>query len=156
MIALGDDMDKLSYIYNFLRLSDKLATAGQPLEEELEYVSKAGYEVVINLALSDADYSLPDEQRTVTRLGMEYIHLPVIWQNPTADDLAKFFDVMDKYKNKKIFVHCAANMRVSSFITLYRVIKEGWEYSDAVNDMHKIWRPDNIWSDFIRRELSQR
>jgi len=155
LTALDDDMDKLSNIYNFLRLSDKLATAGQPLEEELEYVSKAGYEVVINLALSEADYSLPDEQGTVTRLGMEYIHLPVIWQNPTADDLDRFFDAMDKYKNKKLFVHCAANKRVSSFIALYRVIKEGWEYSDAVNDMYTIWRPDNIWSDFIRRELSQ-
>ena len=70
-------------------------------------------------------YSLADEERSVTKLGMEYIHIPVIWQSPTSDDLDKFFDVMEKYKNKKFFVHCAANMRVSSFVALYRVIKEG-------------------------------
>ena len=153
MIPLGNGMDKLNTIYNFLNLSAKLATSGQPLEEELEYISKAGFEVVINLALSDADYSLADEGGSVTRLGMEYIHIPVIWQSPTSDDLDKFFDVMEKYKNKKLFVHCAANMRVSSFVALYRVIKEGWDYSDAVNDVYKIWNPNEIWSDFIRSEL---
>lgn len=153
MIPLGNGMDKLNTIYNFLSLSAKLATSGQPLEEELEYISKAGFEVVINLALSDADYSLADEGGSVTRLGMEYIHIPVIWQSPTSDDLDKFFDVMEKYKNKKLFVHCAANMRVSSFVALYRVIKEGWDYSDAVNDVYKIWNPNEIWSDFIRSEL---
>ncbi len=148
-------MDKLSTIYNFLGLSEKLATAGQPMEEELEYVSKAGFEVVINLALSDADYSLADEEGSVTKLGMEYIHIPVIWQNPRSDNLVEFFDVMEKHINKKIFVHCAANMRVSSFIALYRVIKEGWSYSDAINDVYKIWRPNKVWSDFISRELSR-
>ena len=153
MIPLGNGMDKLNTIYNFLNLSAKLATSGQPLEEELEYISKAGFEVVINLALSDADYSLADEEGSVTKLGMEYIHIPVIWQSPTSDDLDKFFDVMEKYKNKKLFVHCAANMRVSSFVALYRVIKEGWDYSDAVNDVYKIWNPNEIWSDFIRSEL---
>ena len=153
MIPLGNGMDKLNTIYNFLSLSAKLATSGQPLEEELEYISKAGFEVVINLALSDADYSLADEGGSVTKLGMEYIHIPVIWQSPTSDDLDKFFDVMEKYKNKKLFVHCAANMRVSSFVALYRVIKEGWDYSDAVNDVYKIWNPNEIWSDFIRSEL---
>jgi len=150
---LGNGMDKLNTIYNFLSLSAKLATSGQPLEEELEYISKAGYEVVINLALSDADYSLADEEGSVTKLGMEYIHIPVIWQSPTSNDLDKFFDVMEKYKNKKLFVHCAANMRVSSFVALYRVIKEGWDYSDAINDVYKIWNPNDIWSDFIRSEL---
>lgn len=156
MIPRGYDMDKLSNIYNFLSLSAKLATSGQPLEEELEYISKAGYQVVINLALSDADYSLADEEGSVTKLGMEYIHIPVIWQSPTSDDLDKFFDVMEKYKNKKLFVHCAANMRVSSFVALYRVIKEGWDYSDVVNDVYKIWNPNDIWSDFIRSELSRK
>lgn len=153
MIPLLNGMDKLNTIYNFLNLSAKLATSGQPLEEELEYISNAGFEVVINLALSDADYSLADEEGSVTKLGMEYIHIPVIWQSPTSDDLDKFFDVMEKYKNKKLFVHCAANMRVSSFVALYRVIKEGWDYSDAVNDVYKIWNPNDIWSDFIRSEL---
>ena len=149
-------MSEISNIYNFLNLSNELATAGQPLEEELEYVSEEGYEVVVNLALADADYSLNDEKGTVNKLGMEYIHIPVIWQNPTSEDLDKFFDVVEKYKNKKVFIHCAANMRVSSFIALYRVIKEGWDYSDAMNDVYKIWRPNKIWSDFIRSELSRK
>ena len=149
-------MEKIDAIYNFLILSDSMATAGQPLEEELEFVSKAGFEVVINLALSDADYSLPDEMGVVKNLGMEYVHIPVIWQNPTSDDLDKFFGVMEAYKGRKIFIHCAANMRVSTFIALYRVVKEGWDYSEAMKYVYKIWNPDTIWSDFIRKELPRR
>jgi protein tyrosine phosphatase (PTP) superfamily phosphohydrolase (DUF442 family) len=149
-------MEKIDAIYNFLILSDNLATAGQPLEEELEFISNAGFEVVINLALSDADYSLPDEKGVVKELGMEYVHMPVIWENPTSDDLDKFFAVMEVYKGRMIFIHCAANMRVSAFVALYRVVKEGWDYSEAMAFVYKIWKPDAIWSDFIRNELSRR
>ena len=149
-------MNKLDAIYNFLILSDHLATAGQPFEGELELISKEGFEVVINLALSDADYSLADEKRTVQELGMEYVHLPVIWTNPTLNDLDKFFEIMDKYKSRKVFIHCAANMRVSSFVALYRVINEGWDYTDAVKDIRKIWEPNAVWSDYIYHEIACR
>lgn len=149
-------MEKIDSLYNFLILSDNLATAGQPLEEELEFISNAGYQVVINLALSDVDYSLPDEKSVVKELGMEYVHIPVIWQNPTTADLDEFFDAMEAYKGRKIFIHCAANKRVSTFVALYRVVKEGWDYSEAMELVYKIWKPAAVWSDFIHQELSQR
>lgn len=149
-------MNNLDAIYNFLLLSANLATAGQPLEEELESVANEGFEVVINLALSDADYSLADEERTVQELGMEYVHLPVIWTNPTSNDLDNFFEIMDKYNNRKVFIHCAANMRVSSFVALHRVIKDGWDYTDAVKDIRKIWEPNAVWSDYIYHEIACR
>ncbi len=148
-------MNKINNIYNFLRLSENLATAGQPTEEQLGIVAKEGYDVVINLALCDADYSLPDEEKSVRELGMEYIHLPVIWPSPTTNDLEMFFDLMQKHKNKKLFIHCAANMRVSSFIMLYRVIKQDWDYTEAAMDMHKIWNPNQVWTDFIQNQLAR-
>ena len=146
--------DKLKNIFNYLKLSENLATAGQPLEEELTLISKAGFEVVINLALHDADYSLADESMSIKRLGMQYEHLPVIWEKPTNDNLERFFELMGRYENRKLFVHCAANMRVSAFMALYRILRQGWSYNEAMQDVHKIWHPNEIWSGFINRILS--
>jgi protein tyrosine phosphatase (PTP) superfamily phosphohydrolase (DUF442 family) len=149
-------MADIHIIYNFLQLSDSLATAGQPSEEELESVATEGYEVVINLALADASYSLLDEEVSVLKLGMEYVHIPVIWKNPIASNLDSFFESMRDYQGKKRFIHCAANKRVSSFIALHRIIRKGWDYDDAMRDMHRIWQPNTIWTDFIKNELSAR
>lgn len=140
-------------IYNFLRCSDRLATGGQPSEAELAYVAAAGYEVVINLALSDSDYGLPNEAECVRRAGMQYVHIPVVWEQPRAEDFARFVRTMDTLKTQRVFLHCAANMRVSSFLLLYRVLREGWAYADARAELEKIWLPNTTWSDFIQDTL---
>lgn len=141
-------------IYNFLRCSDRLATGGQPSESELAYVAAAGYEVVVNLALSDSDYALPNEAECVQRAGMRYVHIPVVWEQPRAEDFARFARTMDTLKTQRVFLHCAANMRVSSFLLVYRVIREGWTYADARAELEKIWLPNTTWSTFIEETLA--
>lgn len=117
-------------------------------------ISDAGFTTVINLALhDDPRYSLPDEPGTVQSLGMKYVHIPVDFSQPTQADLLKFFSAMDAVKAEKIWVHCAANMRVSAFIGLHRVIKQGWEHERAFALMNDLWKPDEVWSSFISTEL---
>src|SRR5262245_8847217 len=115
----------LSDIYNFLTISDDLGTAGQPTAEQLAAVKEAGYDVVINLALGTTPRDLPNEADLVARHGMYYIHIPVVFDKPTEADLARFFEAMDENCDKKCFVHCIANMRVSAFVFLYRVLRQG-------------------------------
>jgi len=143
------DKDALQGIYNYRRLTDLIATAGQPSEEELASVAHAGFEVVVNLALHDAEYSLPDERRTVESLGMRYIHIPVVWERPLRADLEHFFEVMDGLTGKPVFVHCAANKRVSAFMALYRQLRQGWSAEAVMPDVHAIWEPDDVWRWFL-------
>ena len=56
---------------------------------------------------------------------------------------------MEVFADRKVFVHCAANMRVSAFMYLYRVRKDPGCESQAMADMHQIWRPEGVWKDFI-------
>ncbi|MAT45771.1 MAG: phosphatase [Anaerolineaceae bacterium] len=144
----------LQKITNFLTISESLASAGQPDENQLGSLRDSGYHVVINLALKDSPQALPDEEKTVTDLGLTYIHIPVIWEAPTRKNLQQFFETMQQFQDKKIFVHCVLNMRVSAFIFLYRVniLKETEEI--ARQDMLKIWQPDEIWQKFINDNLS--
>jgi uncharacterized protein (TIGR01244 family) len=145
----------LEDIYNYLKLSESIATSGQPSEAQFAEIAQAGYQLVINLALSDGKYSLPDEKLTVESHGMEYIHLPVIWEHPTTENLESFCDVMDASQEKKIFVHCAANMRVSAFMALYRIRRLGWMPEDAFRDMQRVWTPEGWWRDFILAALPE-
>ena len=147
------DADALQGIYNYRRLTDLIATAGQPSEEELAAVAHAGFEVVVNLALHDAEYSLPDECRTVESLGLRYIHIPVVWERPLRADLERFFDVMNELTGKHIFVHCAANKRVSVFMALYRQRRQGWSADAVMPDVLAIWEPDDVWRRFLKEMI---
>ena len=97
----------------YVPLSESLATAGQPSEEQLAAVAEAGFEVVVNLALhNDPRYALKDEAGTVASLGMQYVHIPVQFSAPRASDLVAFFDAMEHAGPRRVFVHCAHNKRV--------------------------------------------
>ncbi len=148
----------LERIYNYRRLSDRIATAGQPTEAELATVAEAGFEVVVNLALHDAEYSLSDERKTVESLDMRYIHIPVAWERPARDDLENFFKIMDELADKRVFVHCAANKRVSVFMALYRERRQGWRPDATMPDVLAIWEPDAVWRQFmetVRQDTSK-
>jgi protein tyrosine phosphatase (PTP) superfamily phosphohydrolase (DUF442 family) len=90
----------------------------------------------------------------VTALGITYVHIPVIWESPTLQDLEEFFAVMERYREEKVFVHCALNMRVSAFIFLYRVIRLGVPPDEARGALLQIWQPDEVWRRFVDQALS--
>jgi protein tyrosine phosphatase (PTP) superfamily phosphohydrolase (DUF442 family) len=143
----------LNDICNFLSLG-RIGTAGQPTGAQFAAVKAAGYRVVVNLALPTSTNALPDEAERVTALGMTYVHIPVIWESPTLQDLDEFLAVMERYGEEKVFVHCALNMRVSAFIFLYRVIRLGVPPDEARGALLQIWQPDDVWSRFIGRALA--
>jgi hypothetical protein len=74
---------------------------------------------------------------------------------PDAADLARFFAAMDATQDKKRFVHCIANMRVSAFVMLYRVLRQGVPLDEAWATMARIWEPNPIWHTFIREALAR-
>lgn len=148
---------EISGIYNFRAVDGRLATSGQPSEAELAAVARAGFEVVVNLALhDDPRYSLADEAATVAALGMEYLHIPVRFDAPRAEDLALFFAAMEKYRGRKIWLHCAANKRVSAFLGLYRMLRLGYAEPEAFALMRDIWEPDAVWAGFVGEILRER
>ena len=142
-------------IKNYLRISETLACAGQPLEEELRFIKDAGFEVVINLGLlNQPEYSLKDEAGSVKALGMDYIHIPVIFDSPQRSNLVDLFSSLEVNKGKKVFVHCAMNMRASTFVGLYSVIRLKQPRDQAFAPMLRIWQPDAVWQAFIENVLA--
>jgi protein tyrosine phosphatase (PTP) superfamily phosphohydrolase (DUF442 family) len=150
--------DALHSIRDYLPLSDRLGTGGQPTAEQFDALRDAGYEVVINLALPTSTYALPDEHGVVDARGMRYVHIPVDFDAPSADDARAFFEAMDAATGRKVFVHCAMNMRASAFVYLYRTVREGVDGGAASRDLHHVWTPNPIWQQFLTtaaRKLSR-
>ncbi len=145
--------NKIEDIYNFLKLSDSIATAGQPTAAQFLAIKDSGYQLVVNLALPESLNALLNEQAIVEAQGIEYVHIPVIWDNPTLEDIKNFFTVMETNADKNVFVHCAANMRVSAFMYLYRLIHEQISEKEAKTDLHQIWVPNENWQKFIAQVI---
>ena len=139
---------RMPAIINFLRINESLGTAGQPQAAHFPVLAKAGYNTVINLAMPSSPNYLDDEMQLCAQNGLRYMPLPVEWKNPTEKNLLDFFALMEAQSSHKIFVHCAMNKRVSSFVFLYRVIKLGENLEVASQDLHQIWMPDETWNRF--------
>ncbi|HEY9829975.1 MAG TPA: protein tyrosine phosphatase family protein [Stenomitos sp.] len=145
--------NQIGEIYNYLKLSDSVATGGQPTEAQFSLIREADYQMVVNLARPDSPRAVPDEQAIVESLGMQYASIPVDWENPTLEDVARFFSIMEAIAEQPVFVHCAANMRVSAFMYLYRLIHEGMSEEQAKSDLEKIWTPYDTWQAFIQQTV---
>ena len=126
---LGLGQDKLEDIRAYLRISDQLATSGQIEYQQIPAIKDAGFDVVVNLAPARKERN-GEEGFLVTEQGMTYIQIPVDWENPSLRDLDLFFDVMNANQDRKVYVHCFANMRVSAFVYLYRTLELGLPEGD--------------------------
>ena len=146
---------RLEHIINYRKVSDTISTAGQPTRSELELLSKKGFETVVNIAMDDSDGAILEEEAILTGYGLEYYHIPVVWENPQQYQLGQFFDLMDTKKGQKTFVHCAKNYRVSAFMYLYYILRLGLDEKHAKGVMLLDWNPDQIWTDFIQTALNK-
>jgi protein tyrosine phosphatase (PTP) superfamily phosphohydrolase (DUF442 family) len=146
---------RVEHILNYLTISDTIGTAGQPTPQQFAGIKAAGYEVVVNLAMPDSSNALPDERDLVAEQGMGYVHIPVVWEHPTSQDLERFLDILTRCRRKRVFVHCALNMRVAVFILLYRVICQGIALEVAREDLLRIWQPNTVWQRFMDDSLAE-
>ena len=140
----------LSKIYNYHDIPGLFTTSGQPNSHQLNLIAKDGYDAVINLAPNSVfEGSVINEAEILTANKVKYIHVPVNFNNPTTDDFLLFVKSLNENKDKKIWIHCAANMRVSAFVYKYRRDVLGLDEKKIIEDMKLIWTPNRIWSNFL-------
>jgi protein tyrosine phosphatase (PTP) superfamily phosphohydrolase (DUF442 family) len=147
-------MRDLTDIYNWRRVSDRLTTSGQPTEAQLAEIQKLGVTHVVNLGMHDHERALADEGASVAVLGMTYVHIPVVFDNPTEEDFKQFCAALSVIGDAQAHVHCIANYRVTAF--LYRYQRDVLRIDDekARAAMESVWRPGGAWAKFIGDEAS--
>lgn len=136
------------------RIDARLTTSGQPNERQLAAIRALGVTHVINLALHSHEKALVDEAATVAQWGMDYIHIPVAWDNPTEEDFERFCVTMRALAGKTVHIHCIANLRVSAFLYRYDRDYLGRDAADARAMIDRFWRPGGVWAAFIGDEAA--
>ena len=106
-------------ILNFVQLTDRVGTSGQPTPAQFADIAAAGYRAVVNLALPNSDNAIADEGGVVSALRLSYFHLPVLFDAPQLSELRTFIGLMRVLEDRPVWVHCAMNLRVSAFMYHY-------------------------------------
>lgn len=131
-----------------MRISDDFCCAGQPTAEEFVDVQRSGVRLVVNLAMPDSDFALPDEQVIVESLGMDFVHIPVPFSAPSVEHFLHFERELRSRQGQPVLVHCALNWRASSFMALYSERNLGWTREQSEQIRCALWSPDSIWNDW--------
>ena len=145
----------LADITNFRQYSATFASSGQPTKDQFSAIAENGFERIVYIAFTNNANALPDADQVVKGLGMEYMHIPVTWDNPLPSDFYAFADSLRRDTDKKTLLHCQVNARATAFSFLYRVIYEGVSIAEAKAHMNTVWQPNETWRDFIFAVLAE-
>ncbi len=138
---------------NLVVITPKIVTSSQPTAKALSALGEDGFEAVIYLVPTDVPSPVADEAAIVKRQGLEYIHIPIPFNNPTAQHYDDFARTMARLTKKRVLVHCEINLRASSMVFLYRTIALREDPQTAYESVLKVWSPRGAWRPFIEGML---
>jgi protein tyrosine phosphatase (PTP) superfamily phosphohydrolase (DUF442 family) len=138
---------------NLVAVTSRIVTSGQPTAKALEALKENGFEAVVFLVPSDVSGVIADEADIVKKNGLEYVHIPIKFSNPTTQHYDEFVSAMTRFTNRKVLVHCEINLRASSMVFLYRAIALKEDPQAAYESVAKVWSPRGAWKPFIQEML---
>lgn len=138
-------------IPGFQVVSKVILRGGQPDQEGLELLKKAGVKTIVNLRHSARtsgnsgsffrrrgdDDEIDEERDIAEQLGLKFINISLDGVNtPPKDDLQRFVGLFKEESNLPLFVHCLyGKERTSLMVGCYRVKVEGWTVEQAYKEM---------------------
>jgi len=140
-------------ILNYIKINDNISTAGQPTKKQFKIIAENNFDVVINLAMHNKG-ALKEEDKIVSKNVMMYIHIPITWKTPEIDRLKLFLHILKtlQKENKKVFIHCIMNYRVSAFIYQYK--KSILKQKNVKLISPEGFKPEKIWKKLMQTELT--
>jgi uncharacterized protein (TIGR01244 family) len=117
-------------IEKFFKVSDQVATGGQPTSSQFIDLAREGYRTVICLRES-REFDAASEQKAATSRGLTFINIPVDKENPKAEELDQFLAALSHPKAFPVFIHCATGNRAAAFWMVRRVVVDKWQVADA-------------------------
>lgn len=111
--------------------------ASQPSEADLKLMSDLGVTCVVTLR-TDEEVSW-DEKGVTESLGMEFRKIPFASIESLTDEVfASARKLLAEKKNKPLFLHCGAAVRVAAVWAAYRVLDEGVPLEEALREAEPV------------------
>jgi protein tyrosine phosphatase (PTP) superfamily phosphohydrolase (DUF442 family) len=138
LVEKTGEPNSLTTIPAFLKLTDQVWTGGQPTLEHLAKLKAEGVDIIINLRPA-SEHTGEQEAAKVKELGLHYYNVPVVYNAPKSEDADAFLKLTDEHlKEGRVFIHCAAAIRVGAFWLIRRVLRDGWSYEKALEEANRI------------------
>lgn len=141
---------------NVVEISPRLVTSGQPSAEALARLRAEGFEAVLYLAPPSVSDAVQEEPAILARQGIEFVNVPIRFNEPTAGDFEAVRATLDRWSDRKVLVHCQINLRASTMVFLYRVLAQGVRPEQAYEAVAGVWTPQGPWKDLVVVLLAQR
>jgi protein tyrosine phosphatase (PTP) superfamily phosphohydrolase (DUF442 family) len=135
--------------HNFVEITPQIATSAQPNAAFLESLKAQGFGAVIFIAPPTVGNAVKEEPLIVGKQGLLYANVPVNFMAPTAADFKAFSGVLAAWQDRKVLVHCQANLRASVFVFLYRVLHDKEPPEKAYEAVRRVWNPEPVWREFL-------
>lgn len=139
---------------NRVDIDGRLTTSGQPDADFLRQIGQLGVQAVISLVPVDAGDAVPEEAELVRAQGIEFLHLPIPFDRPTAADVQAVHAVLRRLEGRRVWIHCQINLRASSLVFLYRVLERHEDPVRAWIDVSRVWLPSGAWRRLIEQQLA--
>lgn len=140
----------LAQIPTFSVIHEHLFSSAQHSIEQLKLIKEYGCSTVINLALSNAPNHIENEDRICLDLGLNYIHIPIDWETPSAEQCLLVLDLIDHLvQNEIVWIHCTKNDRSSCLMYVYRQFYMNMDMPTSQDLLHEIWEPNETWTGLI-------
>lgn len=138
---------------NVVAISPRLVTSGQPTAQSLARLGEQGFKADIYLAPLTVPDAIPNEKEIVEKQGLEFVNIPIPFGKPTEADFDRFVEAMNRFRDKKVLVHCQVNMRASTMTFLYRVIVGHEPPEQAYEAVAGVWSPKGPWKELLVAQL---
>jgi len=133
-------------VMNYHRIDDRLVTGGHFVDDGLAEIKSEGVTVVIDLR----DKPPGGQEKKLAEQGIEWINVPIEWDDPEAEDFEKFSEAMQAHQGDHVLVQCAANYRASAMTYLYRVVVEQVDEDEAAKDLYAVWTPSDESKEWVK------
>jgi protein tyrosine phosphatase (PTP) superfamily phosphohydrolase (DUF442 family) len=129
----GDLLPALAGVLNARELFPGLATGGQPEEEHLATLRRAGCDVVLDVR--DPMEPQPFDPATAVRgAGLAYVNIPVSHganEDATLDRVRTMLREL-ALRGERVFIYCNSGNRVGAVLIPYLILDRGLAAQDAV------------------------
>jgi uncharacterized protein (TIGR01244 family) len=124
-------------IRNFLQVTPQFCTGGQPRVEHFAALKTEGVKAVLNLR-QPTEHRADEERAAVEQAGLKYFNIPVLFRDPQDAQVDEFLKITDDAANRPMFIHCTAAVRVGAFWMIRRVLRDGMNVDEALNEARKV------------------
>jgi protein tyrosine phosphatase (PTP) superfamily phosphohydrolase (DUF442 family) len=130
-------LDAIADVVRSCQPLPRVVTSGQPAERHLEALSAAGVRTVLDLRDPMEPRSF-DEPAVVSRLGMEYVNVPLATGTLNDESADRILGVLRGAGQKWLFVHCASGSRAGGALLPFLLLDTGLTEEEAVIEAMRI------------------